>query len=368
MSSPTEPVQPTPEHNSANSPTPYGTPPVANPPYYPPPTAYNPNVVPAPPPYQQPQAPQAYQQPQYGNPAQPAYSGSPYSVHPPQYQSPQYPQGGYPPNGYNGYGQPKKKSKVGLFVLIGVALFTVVCVLIGVVFTNVMNAFTSAPYQPNTSQGGEEFTPPELDFDGDDTGGTSDHTSGSTHASLEEDWKSGEYWKEAPASMEQPDAFTDEIPDVNVWLQQLEGVDPEVRVVVTSDPEYNCGAEGGVSEGGFGGCYSRSYGKVLFLWWGTEATDNEKRFMALHEYSHYLQNWNYFDAVQTAVVEDVASSDEFVTMMEADATCRVYDGWGYSEYRYIDRTISAPCGDTQWYDGWFEDQITNTFGLVIQDY
>ena len=178
-------------------------------------------------------------------------------------------------------------------------------------------------------------------------------------------WKSGESWEKDPDSKPQPSAFTTEFPDVNVWLKQLPGVDIDMRVVMTDDPAYNCGAADGVAEGGFGGCYNSAYGKVIFLWWGATATDDEKRFVVLHEYSHYIQSWNYFDSEQGASVLGVDDSPEYTKIIETDATCRVFDSWGFDEYRYMEYGTTSPCGDTQWYEGWFGDQISSTYGVPV---
>jgi hypothetical protein len=80
-------------------------------------------------PYQPPQAQQPYQAQQYQAPAAPAYGG--------QYAAPGGP--GYPQQG--GFGQPpapaaKKKSRTGLFVILGVLAVVVIAAVIGVVLAN----------------------------------------------------------------------------------------------------------------------------------------------------------------------------------------------------------------------------------------
>jgi len=324
------------------------------------------------PPVNYPVAPQQYpQQTQYPapQPQQPVY--------PPQYaqqpyvpQQAQHPAQQYPQSIYNSpYATPQPYKSKAPAIVLGIVGFLILGFILLIVIANIYyrGVPSANSYEPpvsapqSESNGGFGTDPNGWDTGVDDGTVTSDGA-----GSYEEGWKNGEGVDEPPAGVTPPTQFTTYEPDVNKWLDEQTGfnVDEEVTVVITNDASVNCGYVAGAA---FGGCYKHGYGKTLFVWWSADATDEQKEFMVLHEYSHYIQNYDHLDALLSAVDGGLATDEEFLSMMEADATCRVYYGWGYDQYTYLDNQISAPCGDTDWYEDWFDDQVED-MGIVIEDW
>ncbi len=289
--------------------------------------------------------------PHYG--AQPVGGAQPPA--PPAYSYPQPPLPAYTPPPY-----PVMKSggmstgaKVGLFSGLGCLVLIIVPVII-VAVIGLSSNFSSLgddDYDP--------WVPP------DDQGTNSDNVEGA----VESQWKSGDDWLTPPAGEAQPNDFQSGFSSPAEWLQYNMGADYDFTVVFTSDPDYNCGmAKAAPQPDWVIGCYNPDYGKTLFIWWGPEAIDDMKALILLHEYSHYWQNWENFDATQSAVDAGLLDDPEFnQDVWETDATCRVYVDWHYTELRYLDSYTVSPCGDTGWGEHWFENELLER-GVQVTDY
>jgi hypothetical protein len=194
--------------------------------------------------------------------------------------------------------------------------------------------------------------------------------------------KTGEQlWKENPNVSTPPlseDAkikpFIDDM-TANEWLHSLDNVDPEVQVVVTDNPMYNCGSSWVPEEKpdvfAVDACYSRDYGKTIFMYWGKQAKEDVKKLMLLKQYARFYQNFYYYSTIvsaekaakPTADGKPATISDEaFRQILSTDSTCRVYS-WGFEYLREQEKRINNPCGDTAWDMNYLETQIA-ALGVV----
>lgn len=294
--------------------------------------------------------------------ARPNYGASPmqpsYPPPSPQSQLPQPPLPPYTPPPY-----PVMKSggmstgaKVGLFTGLGCLVLVVVPIIV-IAIVGLTASFSSL----GDDSGYEPWQPPTYD-----DGGTS---SGDVTGAVESQWKSGDDWLPAPAGEAQPGDFLPGYASPAEWLQYNMGADYDFTVIFTSDPAYNCGlAKAEPQPDWVIGCYNPDYGKTLFIWWGPEAIDDMKALILLHEYSHFWQNWQNFDATQSAVDAGLLDDPQFnQDVWETDATCRVYVDWHYTDLRYLDSYTLSPCGDTGWGEHWFENELLER-GITVTDY
>ena len=247
-------------------------------------------------------------------------------------------------------------AKVGLFTGLGCLVLVIVPVIVIAVIgfaAGISNA------------GGDDYDPWDPPTYEDD-GGTTD---GNVEGALESQWKSGDDWLIPPAGEAQPGDFVSGFDDPAEWLQYNMGADYDFTVVFTSDPQYNCGmAKAAPQPDWVIGCYNPDYGKTIFIWWGPDAVDDMKQLILLHEYSHYWQNWENFDATQSAVDAGLLDDPVFnQEVWETDATCRVYVDWHYTGLRYLDSYTVSPCGDTGWGEHWFENELLER-GIQVTDY
>jgi hypothetical protein len=163
-------------------------------------------------------------------------------------------------------------------------------------------------------------------------------------------------------------AFTKSEYSATEWLYKERDNAPKgIKVVFTADPKFNCALEYGYSStsdrGGVAGCYSAKYYKTLFMWWGPDASDYTKKFVLLHEYSHFIQWWDYYDTMQSGWVDgifDKASTRQ--SIIESDATCRVVHQWKWKEVQ-----TSAPCDAKNW-DKWWLNKRVKAKGVTITDW
>lgn len=164
-------------------------------------------------------------------------------------------------------------------------------------------------------------------------------------------------------------AFTSSEYSATEWLYKERDAPKGIKVVFTADPKYNCALEYGYSSTknsyGVAGCYNSKYYKTLFMWWGTDATDYYKEFILLHEYSHFVQWWDYYDTMQSASqagIFDKASNRQAI--IESDATCRVVYQWGWEEVE-----TSAPCETkkSKWSKWWLNSKVKSK-GVTIEDW
>jgi len=172
------------------------------------------------------------------------------------------------------------------------------------------------------------------------------HSYPSRNDAIEELWKSGENWLEAPESEEPLSDFYPGYPDVNEYLNEVTtGNAQGVHVVVSSDPEYNCGLHN-ESPGPetIAGCYDPSYGNVIFMWWGPGVKSDLKVLELFHQFSHYAGIWDNFDIYYSLYQEHRINDEEIGDLIERDATCKVYIGWNNSTLSYLDSIYHAPCG------------------------
>lgn len=185
----------------------------------------------------------------------------------------------------------------------------------------------------------------------------------------ETQWKSGEDWLAAPPGEPQPGPFLPGYQTPLDWLSTVTELPSGMTVVFTSDPEYNCGlAKAPKNSDWVVGCFLPQYGTNLFIWWGPDASDDMKKLIVLHEYSHFFQNWMLYDASHSAYLDGLYEDADFVqNVWEADATCRIYRDWQHSELEYLDSLTVSPCGDTDWSSTWFADQIEER-GTTIEDW
>ena len=244
-------------------------------------------------------------------------------------------------------------AKVGLFSGLGCLVLIIVPIIVVAVIglTSSFSSLGDNDYDP--------WVPP------DDEGTNSENIEGA----VESQWKSGDDWLTAPAGEAQPNDFLPGFASPAEWLQYNMGADYDFEVVFTSDPAYNCGMAKSTPQPDWViGCYNPDYGKTLFIWWGPEAIDDMKQLILLHEYSHYWQNWQNFDATQSAVDAGLLADPEFnQDVWETDATCRVYVDWHYTDLRYLDSYTVSPCGDTGWGEHWFENELLER-GVKVTDY
>jgi len=288
-------------------------------------------------------------QPNYGaapQPPVPSQPQQPSPYGPPVYQQPQYP---YPVQSTG----MSTGAKVGLGIGIGCLGLIVIPIVIIVIIALVgLSSASDSAYEPwdPTSQ-------PE-----DDTG------TGNTVGSVEAQWKSGSDWLTPPAGDTPPTSFMADFSTPEQYLNYAMG-EYSIDVVFTDDPAYNCGFSKATAQPDWViGCYDPDYGETIFLWWGPEASDDMKALILLHEYSHYYQNYYYFDATQSAVDADLFDDPTFVQdVWETDATCRVYDDWHYTNLEYLDSYTVSPCGDTGWGPHWFENELLER-GVKVTDY
>jgi hypothetical protein len=192
----------------------------------------------------------------------------------------------------------------------------------------------------------------------DDTGGYAN--------AVETRWKSGVDWEARPES-KNITRFNAKYDKPASWLKSIGKLPDGLKIVITNDPELNCGWTLVYRpHDQVGGCYRSEYGKTLFMFWGKNSTSAMKELVLLHELSHFEQQWDHFDVVQSAYDSDVPASD-IKKVIETDATCRVYEEWGFSEYRYLDADTSSPCGSSDWNPRWMEAKFKK-FGVVIEDW
>jgi hypothetical protein len=241
----------------------------------------------------------------------------------------------------------------GLFAGIGCLAFIVLAALVAVIASAIsIGAATSSP----TS----DAQPPVIDAENP----SSDNTVGV----VESDWKYGNDWLTPPAGETPPGDFIAGYPTAESYLEYAMGA-YDFTVVFTDDPTYNCGLAKATPQPDWViGCYNPDYGDTIFLWWGPDAVDDMKALILLHEYSHYYQNYEYFDATRSAVDAGLFSDPQFVhDVWETDATCRVYIDWHYTNLEYLDSYTVSPCGNTGWGEHWFENELRER-GVPITDY
>lgn len=282
--------------------------------------------------------------------AQPAQSAEPAAPAardwtPPAYLPPE-PRPARPPGMSTG-------AKVGLFSGLGCLVLVVVPIIIVAamgVSSSLSNDVSDDPWPPSVSD--------------------SDATSnGNTPGAVEVQWKSGVDWLTPPTGEPAPRPFTDDYETAAQWLQFYMGADFDLSVVFTADPAINCGmADSEPLPTAVIGCYNPDYGDTLIMWWGDEASDDLKKLGVLHEYSHYWQHWENFDATRSAEDAGLLADPEFVRdVYEVDATCRIYIDWHNTDLRYLDNQLAAPCGDTGWGEHWFENALLER-EVMITDY
>jgi len=169
-------------------------------------------------------------------------------------------------------------------------------------------------------------------------------------------WRSGENVAPTPPSDASPE-FADGM-GVQDYLRQIPGIDPEINVVVTRDKSLNCGVNFEAPiENDVSGCYSNVYGKTVFFSWGEQTSKESRLLVLLHEYSHYTQYNEHFDFVVSARQDTAVNQDDVTQIIETDATCRVYNEWGFESLRSYDVTITSPCGDTKWDKNYLENEL-----------
>jgi hypothetical protein len=289
---------------------------------------------------------QPYRQPQTPAPqtAQPAAPPPPTYAAPPPYTPPVYP----PAKSGMSTG-----AKIGLFSGIGCLVLIIVPV-IAIALVGLGSSFSSL--------GDDEYDP----WIPTDDGVTS---SGNGVGAVESQWKSGQDWLTAPVGETPPNDFAPGYPTAGEWLQYNMGAGYDFDVVFTSDPAYNCGmAKAEPKPDWVIGCYNPDYGRTVFIWWGPDAAVDMKELILLHEYSHFWQNWENFDATRSADDAGLFDDPQFVQeVWETDATCRVYVDWHYTTLRYLDSLTVSPCGDTGWGEHWFENELLER-GVRITDY
>ncbi|KRC37752.1 hypothetical protein [Oerskovia sp. Root22] len=201
---------------------------------------------------------------------------------------------------------------------------------------------------------------------------TADGTDLPPGAGMEERWKQGEYALPVPddlltASPGTP--FAPGQPDPTRWLVDLNAANEGLRVVFTDDSTYNCGmdwiVERDMRESGVAGCYDPDYPTTLFMYWGPEASAAAKEFVLAHELSHLMQWWHRFDVVQSAGDAGLRDDEDWKTVVESDATCRVLSWGGYSQE--VADSSSSPCTAPDWSEDWLAEQAAAR-GVTITDY
>lgn len=148
-------------------------------------------------------------------------------------------------------------------------------------------------------------------------------------------------------------AFPGEDPQGRGFLDSIGATD--VQVIFDAGTE-NCGyasQEDGPRTLVVGGCYQTGYPDWLFVAW--EPGIEELAWpIFVHEAMHWYQYQNYFPYLLAAERAGI-SDDQYETALETDASCRAVYQHG------VDRSAfegsSSPCELTDWYDGWFVDQL-----------
>jgi hypothetical protein len=184
----------------------------------------------------------------------------------------------------------------------------------------------------------------------------------------ENQWKQGTTWLTPPASETQTDNFNEKYVTAEEWLFS-KGV-KDMKVVFTDDPLFNCGASiHGVGNDRVAGCYSNEYGKTLFIWWGAKSNPEMRELILLHEYSHFIQSWTYYDTTISAwdSGQGLITDDPWFVLRETDATCRVYYEWKYTHLQYLDEYTASPCGATNWTPTWYTEQAEK-LSITIQNW
>lgn len=195
-------------------------------------------------------------------------------------------------------------------------------------------------------------------------------TTGEPSGNYEQGWRNETNTQTVPANVNlgAPGNFTTAYPDAQNYLNEI-WPHETIKIVYTNDPKYNCGiglTENMNADNIAGGCYRAEYGKVLFLWWGSQISEKERELLLLHEFSHYVQQSEYFDALISAYDASLYDDPVFVkNILEADASCRVVFEWELAQVRDYDNW-SAPCNVSNWYEGWLQDQIAAR--VTITDY
>jgi len=338
------------------------------PPSYPPPLLPPQPVVQYPPPqYRQPQ-PQPQPQPQYAQP---------------HFPQPQDPQQYRPPAAFQQ--KPDHTTRnvlIAVFGSLGALMIAGLVVIVVVAASVLSNAgpiladdpvipdpyVTSTP-EPEPSISADPLEPDPIVPDPvpSETTVPQPEQSGDPFANAQElKFKSGENWLSRPAS-KNITRFNDKYDLPENWLKSIDRLPDGLGIVITNDKELNCGWTLVYQpDSQVGGCYRPEYGKTLFMYWGKNALPQMKELVLLHELSHFVQEWDHFDAVTSAYQSDVSQSD-VTKIIETDATCRVYDEWGYDKYRYLDDSTSSPCGGTDWRPDWMEAKFVK-FGVTIEDW
>jgi hypothetical protein len=185
----------------------------------------------------------------------------------------------------------------------------------------------------------------------------------------ETEWKSGANWLTPPAGDPLPGRFSSSYATPEEFLRYAMGATYDFEVVFTADPAYNCGMSKATPEPNWViGCYNPEYGQTIFIWWGEQADPDMKTLILLHEYSHYWQNYYYYDAVQSAAAAGLFDDSSFIDdVWEIDATCRIYEDWHWRDLKYLDDYTLSPCGDTAWGPRWLENELLER-GVKITDY
>jgi hypothetical protein len=187
---------------------------------------------------------------------------------------------------------------------------------------------------------------------------------------METSWKTGSGWTARPPS-EIISRFSPRFAKPASWLKSINRLPEGMRIVVSDNPDLNCGMNAGITVGpsdvtAVSGCYRYEYGKTIFLFWGKKATTEMKEFVLLHELSHFEQQWDQFDLVISAYDSDIPR-ETLSRILETDATCRVYDEWHLPRYRRLDAEISAPCGNADWNEGWLAAKFRK-YGVTVNDW
>jgi len=154
--------------------------------------------------------------------------------------------------------------------------------------------------------------------------------------------------------------------DALTWLKTQKDVDPNVQIFLTNDPAYNCAYSS--PDQLIAGCYLPKYSNTIFLWWNASTTEDQRQYMLLHEYSHYIQWHDTFDLQWSMVDAKVGSGGDSLNQdMELDASCRVFNTWGYSALRATDPGRAEDCDAAGWSESWLTAKV-NEAGITVQDW
>lgn len=187
-----------------------------------------------------------------------------------------------------------------------------------------------------------------------------------TGSGLEAEWRAGDGLDPLPEIPPSPAVpFLDDYADPTDWLVSAGVVD--VEVIVTDDPEFNCGYADVDSEvvGAFGGCFTPRYPRTLFVYWESDTVPAQRQFLVAHEYSHLIQWWDKFDLMYSGAEDPDIDEDAWTAAVESDASCRVLSWGGYAEW--VADGSSAPCTATDWDEDWLRGEAVR-LGVEIQDY